>query len=163
MVFGIFGAKQPKQEDNKTNEILDEFEKPDVHINKLLSIDDWSNILMIQNEYSENYINSIEKLEKVMESEKNEEIEEMIDQVMFLLPKFYCPYYTRPRCNAISLYLQEKSYKPFTIMPSKSLKDYVEMYTKDYEYNKEKEEIKSNNYKMFSLFIVSVMLLKIFV
>ena len=108
MVFGMFRAKQLQHEDNKKNEILDEFEKPDVHINKLLSIDDWTNILMINNEYSEEYINSIEKLEKVMESEKYEEIEEMIDQVLFLLPKFYCPYYTRPRCNAISLYLQEK-------------------------------------------------------
>ena len=48
-------------------------------------------------------------------------------------------------------------------MPSKSLKDYIEMYTKDYKYNKKKDEIKHNNYKMFSIFLVSMIFVKIFI
>ena len=118
---------------------------------------------MINDEYAESYIESIDKLEKVIESESFKEVEEMIDQVILLLPKFYCPYYARPRLSAISLYLQEKNYKPFTIMPSKTLKEYIELYTKEHEYNKEKNDMKFDNYRVFSLFAASMIFIKIFV
>ena len=149
-----------KRENKQKEELIentDDFKQPDVCINKLLNIEEWENVLMLDN-LDESYSNSVKKLDNVISNTKFKELENVIDQVSEIFPKFYCPHYSKPRLDAISKYVQEKSYVPFTIMPAKTLEKYIELYMNEVDYGYEL----SNKYGMVGMVCFTILFSKIF-
>ena len=146
---------RPKKEEISEN--TDDFKQPDVSVNKILNIDDWTNIIMLE-ACDDEYIKSVQKLDEIIQNTATKDLIEVTNNVYEIFPKFYCPCHAKPRLDAISKYIQEKSYGPFTMMPAKTLEKYIDLYMNEYNINQKS----TNKYLIIEVIGLTILFSKIF-